>query len=254
MMTASLAPLRMADLQHLAIPGQKKVPRKDLRFSRFEHSSPAMLWEWEARQPENCCCAPAAWTWTAKEMLLCVVDADCEQAMAMLKSCCRPLPGRSIPSMAATTTISRRKSAASASWAVLTASAVATSTWSPRAVLATSSPPNGATAGHRRSRCASGWCWSRPGGTNARSRTRSLVGTAAPARAGSAAGTTTRPAAATGAARCSGANFTPSGGPAQRLPAPRRHVPDIQLATQGRPFCHQGTGVELHGCGQRKPV
>ena len=41
MMTASLAPLRMADLQHLAIPGQKKVPRKDLRFSRFEHSSPA---------------------------------------------------------------------------------------------------------------------------------------------------------------------------------------------------------------------
>ena len=83
MMTASLAPLRMADLQHLAIPGQKKVPRKGLRFSRFEHSSPAMLWEWEARQPENCCCAPAAWTWTAKEMLLCVVDADCEQAMAM---------------------------------------------------------------------------------------------------------------------------------------------------------------------------
>ena len=82
-MTASLAPLRMADLQHLAIPGQKKVPRKDLRFSRLEHSSPAMLWEWEARQPENCCCAPAAWTWTAKEMLLCVVDADCEQAMAM---------------------------------------------------------------------------------------------------------------------------------------------------------------------------
>ena len=52
-MTASLAPLRMADLQHLAIPGQNKVPRKDLRFSRFEHSSPAMLWEWEARQPEN---------------------------------------------------------------------------------------------------------------------------------------------------------------------------------------------------------
>ena len=53
MPAASLHLLRMADLQHLAIPGQNKVPRKGVRFSRFEHSSPAMLWEWEARPPEN---------------------------------------------------------------------------------------------------------------------------------------------------------------------------------------------------------
>ena len=64
MAVASLAPLRMADLQHLAIPGQNKVPLKGLRFSRFEHASPLMLWEWEAARRRTGSCGRAACSWT----------------------------------------------------------------------------------------------------------------------------------------------------------------------------------------------
>ena len=83
MPAASLHLLRMADLQHLAIPGQNKVPRKGVLFSQFEHSSPAMLWEWEARPPENWLLRTGRVDVDGQEMLLCVVDADCQPAVAM---------------------------------------------------------------------------------------------------------------------------------------------------------------------------
>ena len=92
MPVASLHLLRMADLQHLAIPGQNKVPRKGVRFSRFERSSPAMLWEWEARPPENWLLRTGRVEVDGQEMLLCVVDADCQPAVAMCEELLPPTP------------------------------------------------------------------------------------------------------------------------------------------------------------------
>ena len=91
-MVASLAPVRMADLQHLVIPGQNKVPLKGLRFSRFEFTSPTMLWEWEARQPENWLLRTGRVNVDGQEMTLCVVDADCDPAIAMCEELLPPTP------------------------------------------------------------------------------------------------------------------------------------------------------------------
>ena len=90
MTAASLAPLRMADLQHLAIPGQNKVPLKGLLFSQFERTSPAMLWEWEDRQPQNWLLRTGRVDVDGNEMLLCIVDADCEAAVAMCEELLPP--------------------------------------------------------------------------------------------------------------------------------------------------------------------
>ena len=92
MPAASLHLLRMADLQLLAIPGQNKVPRKGVRFSRFEHSSAAMLWEWEARPPDNWLLRTGRVDVDGQEMLLCVVDADCQPAVAMCEELLPPTP------------------------------------------------------------------------------------------------------------------------------------------------------------------
>ena len=66
------------------------MPRNGLRFSRFEHTSPSMLWEWEALQPEIWLLRTGRVLVEGQEMLLCVVDAYCENAMAMCEELLPP--------------------------------------------------------------------------------------------------------------------------------------------------------------------
>ena len=66
------------------------MPRNGLRFSRFEHTSPSMLWEWEALQPEIWLLRTGRVLVEGHDMLLCVVDADCEAAVAMCEELLPP--------------------------------------------------------------------------------------------------------------------------------------------------------------------